>query len=68
MILTRANDPEGHGADTADMGHCTLKRVEDAFARIFPRVRRGRESEPSVRTHDGDSVGGDVIHGPCMRN
>jgi putative transposase len=44
LTVIRADDPDGHGSDPANMGRWTLKRVEDAFTGFFSRVRRGRKA------------------------
>lgn len=44
LTIIRAEDPDGHGADPANMGRWTLKRVEDAFTGFFSRVRQGRKA------------------------
>jgi putative transposase len=41
LTAIRADDPHGHGADPANLGRWTLKRVDDAFAGFFSRVKRG---------------------------
>lgn len=38
--MIRAEDPEGHGKDPANMGRWTLARVEDAFTGFFGRLKR----------------------------
>jgi putative transposase len=44
LTVIRADDVDGHGVDPVNMGRWTLKRVEDAFAGFFSRVRRGRKA------------------------
>ena len=41
LTLISADDPLGHGADPANMGRWTLKRVEDAFTGFFSRIKKG---------------------------
>ncbi|MCJ2014162.1 RNA-guided endonuclease InsQ/TnpB family protein [Methylobacterium sp. J-076] len=41
LTVVRADDPEGHGVDPANMGRWTLKRVEDAFTGFFSRAGKG---------------------------
>lgn len=44
LAVIRAEDPEGHGSDPANMGRWTLKRVDDAFNAFFKRARKGGKS------------------------
>ncbi len=44
LTIIRADDPEGHGADPANLGRWTLARVEDAFTGFFSRVKRGQKA------------------------